>query len=335
VSLPAPERDGIYLCIPDGPPGRSHYGASCLAQGLHALGVPVFSNVPLPPAALGAIERPGPHVYVFTVSQRAYGGELLKAIEAFPAAHKVFLSTADITGNMITPPRIPALMAHENRFRRMQGRRFPWAFGLSNEILAASSAPLPFDQRQEVVIRNFRPSGNQAVRNVLDLALVGHLARHLAIDRTVDADHLPRLGRSLGCLAYGGYFDESPLLNEDLARDPAVKNFYELVTYVHPTVILRWDSWRFWESLASGCLTFHLDFEKYGFDLPVLPRAWEHYVPIDLADPVGTVEALMAQRSRWAEIAAHGRDWARTQYSPEAVARRLLEHLASEAFWPA
>jgi hypothetical protein len=100
-------------------------------------------------------------------------------------------------------------------------------------------------------------------------------------------------------------------------------------------VIIRWDSWRWWESLAAGCLTFHLDFERYGFHLPVMPRAWEHYVPIDLADPKGTVDRLMAERPRWAAIAASGRTWARTHYGPEAVARRFLDHCEAADFFGA
>jgi hypothetical protein len=37
-------------------------------------------------------------------------------------------------------------------------------------------------------------------------------------------------------------------------------------------VIARWESWRFWESLASGCATVALDFEEYGLVLPVIPK---------------------------------------------------------------
>jgi hypothetical protein len=89
-------------------------------------------------------------------------------------------------------------------------------------------------------------------------------------------------------------------------------------------VVVRWDSWRFWESLAAGCLTFHLDFEKYGFLLPEMPMPWKHYIPIDMADPVGSVERFMDSRSRWSEIAHGGREWALKHYSPTACARRLL-----------
>jgi len=92
-----------------------------------------------------------------------------------------------------------------------------------------------------------------------------------------------------------------------------------------PLVITRWDSWRFWESLSAGCLTLHLDFEKYGFQLPEMPEAWKHYIPIDLADPVGSVDRMMEVESRWEEIANTGRLWAIANYGPEAVAHRLLQ----------
>ena len=93
---------------------------------------------------------------------------------------------------------------------------------------------------------------------------------------------------------------------------------------------MRWDSWRFWESLSAGCLTLHLDFNKYGFLLPEMPIQWQHYIPIDMEDPVASVDRFMASRLRWAEIAESGRQWAIEHYCPAACARRFLEIAAKE-----
>lgn len=48
--------------------------------------------------------------------------------------------------------------------------------------------------------------------------------------------------------------------------------------------IAQWDSWRFWEALAAGCVAFHIDLEKYGAVLLVMPEKWKHYVGVDLDD---------------------------------------------------
>ena len=45
---------------------------------------------------------------------------------------------------------------------------------------------------------------------------------------------------------------------------------------------LQWDSFRFWECLAFACCPIHLDLDKYGVDLPIIPKNWEHYIGLDL-----------------------------------------------------
>jgi hypothetical protein len=126
-------------------------------------------------------------------------------------------------------------------------------------------------------------------------------------------------------LAYGGDF-YSPIAGNPWFRshEPALAEQHRFARLDAPAVVMRWDSWRLWESLASGCVTVHLDFEKYGVALPVAPKAWEHYVPIDLDDIAGSVDALFAREAQWPEIAARGRDFALTHYAPAPTARRVL-----------
>jgi hypothetical protein len=223
MTVPRPERDGVLLAIADGParPDRDHYAAACLADGLAALGVPVFCNVPFPGAQL--TQRAEAAVCVFVLTDLACGPELTAEVAAFPSPHKVILGAGDRAPEMLTPPQVPALLAHENTLRVLPGRRHPWAFGLSREILAATAADRPFAQRRPVLLRNFRPSLNQGVRNALDLALLPHLEPHFTIDRAVSfADHYRRLADHLGCLAYGGSMDEDLLAN-DYFRSPSAR----------------------------------------------------------------------------------------------------------------
>jgi len=50
IAPPSPEglKNGIFFAIHDQPFGRLHYAALCLMQGLRSLGVPAFSNSPIP-----------------------------------------------------------------------------------------------------------------------------------------------------------------------------------------------------------------------------------------------------------------------------------------------
>ncbi len=98
-----------------------------------------------------------------------------------------------------------------------------------------------------------------------------------------------------------------------------------------PPRSIQWDSWRFWEALAAGCLVFNLDLPHYGVQLPVMPEPFVHYVPVRLND-AREVVAHLAQTPELAEqIAARGRAWALEHYSPTALARRFLDTVASSS----
>lgn len=83
------------------------------------------------------------------------------------------------------------------------------------------------------------------------------------------------------------------------------------------------------ESLISGCVTIHLDFDRYGFQLPVMPQNWRHYIGIDLANVKQDVERIMDEWNRMGEISLNGRMWSLEHYSPVAVAKRFLQTIQS------
>jgi len=93
-------------------------------------------------------------------------------------------------------------------------------------------------------------------------------------------------------------------------------------------IVYQWDSWRLWESLLAGCVTFHLDFNKYGFRLPVMPTNGVHYLGVDLDNPE-QVDAVLGDEGTLAKVSEQARQWALAHYSPKAVAQRLLRLLQS------
>ena len=94
-----------------------------------------------------------------------------------------------------------------------------------------------------------------------------------------------------------------------------------------PPRSIQWDSWRFWEGLAAGCLVFNIDLPYYGVQLPVMPEPFVHYVPVRINN-AREVVAHLAQTPGLAEqIAARGRAWALEHYSPAALAKRFLDLL--------
>jgi hypothetical protein len=138
-----------------------------------------------------------------------------------------------------------------------------------------------------------------------------------------------RLLQSQACLAFGGYFapDFSRHLDSFALRCSfAIAQLLGLRT----SAVVQFDSWRFWESLAAGCLTLHVDLDKYGCLLPVQPVNWKHYVGIDFQNLADDIRHLKDSKSRLQDIAEAGREWAVRHYSPRPTAERFLELLESK-----
>ncbi|MEG4215413.1 hypothetical protein QUA27_04270 [Microcoleus sp. Pol14C6] len=116
-----------------------------------------------------------------------------------------------------------------------------------------------------------------------------------------------RLKESAACASFGGSVTSSYFTGEPIVE--------------------WWDSWRFWESLAAGCVTFHVDFDKYGVKLPVMPENWRHYIGIDLDNMQDTVDRIADDPGRLEKISIEGRHWAIDNYGPVPTALRFLEML--------
>lgn len=188
----------------------------------------------------------------------------------------------------------------------------------------------PFDTRTPAFLAGFRPSEGQSLRASLDLGFLPLLQQFFGVDKSLvgserwGEEYYRFLTNHSGCLGYGGYYGQDLLKNPWFQNIEPLNSFLKMVTWHHDTVVLRWDSWRFWESMAFGCVTVHLDFERYGFSLPVLPENWNHYIGIRLDHIKEDVERINDERHRLPEIAQADREWAIHHYSPVAVARRFI-----------
>jgi hypothetical protein len=336
-------RNGVCFLFPH--PEVNYYWASCLADGFHDLKIPVFANYnayPLKEAGrqwlFSFTSNPATAAIVIgDVSDIEFWPKECALISNFIAnlskSSALLLCMSDSTNFQSFPPNVTVLAAHGLARAKRPDRRVAWPFGLNRDVLKkieAARTSTGGRTREPIIIRSFRPSENQGVRQALDLAFVRILAKHFVIDRALDdggrfvESFYSRLATSLGCLAYGGTFIE------DLSRNPILRKRGHSVRWIEgdEPVIARWDSWRFWESLASGCLTVALDFDEYGLQLPVPPVNKTHYLGLRFDRLDDAIDILSGDRDRLAEIAERGKDWALTHYSPPAIALRFLRIVA-------
>lgn len=327
------KRTGVYFYFPEKTISEDidQYTTMIIVTGLRELGIPCFSNVAYAGLRQKPVAEAKQHFVVLDVTEANYSDVLVDAFAKFEAKGRLIHSRADINSAMITPENVLSLMTHQSRFLEFRSPRTPWAFGLSNKWVKRHVNETPFADRKPVLVRNFRPASAQGLRNALDFALLPHLEKYFEIDRAHDIEGYPaRLAGSVGCLAYCGEFQGDLIKNPYFKNLPAYQPLAMHRTLLRDPVIVRWDSWRFWESLAAGCLTLQLNFETYGFELPEMPVPWKHYVPLDLADLKGSVEQLMDRKNEWETIASDGRIWALEHYTPVPTARRFAAIAAKQ-----
>lgn len=233
----------------------------------------------------------------------------------------------------------------------------PWAHGLNMRILRATSSPPPFRERQRSVLVNYGASHpyDHETRALWRHRVEPIVARFMAIDNRVDdlsvepanayeslmwrqtghrfsAPYYERLknAQAVACFC-GELIPALPLRAECLTvggrRALLRRKLYSVVSRAlgKPPRSVQWDSFRFWEALAAGCVAINIDLERYGVKLPAMPTNMEHYVGIDVDRPKAALSVL-EDSSKLERIATNGRDWALKHYSPVAQAQRLLAY---------
>jgi hypothetical protein len=287
----------------------------------------------------------------------------------FAPERKYRTAFLDLADGYPTPSWQPEFATFDVVFRAKFNRRcahpsnhHPWALGVSTRMLDATRAAPPWESRRRNVLINFGASHpyEHRARTRLTKPFTAAVRTLFGVDDRRDdlrrppdlpsdrlmweqtqhrhhPDYFRRLGESQAIAAFcGDLIPPSPAYPRYLAgggRARLARRFFELLGRLDPRPprLIQWDSWRFWEGLAAGCVVFNLDLPHYGVALPVMPRHLEHYVAVR----PGTLSAVVAELERdpaqLVRIAEQGRAWALEHYSPRALASRFLTTLFGSA----
>jgi hypothetical protein len=236
----------------------------------------------------------------------------------------------------------------------------PWAIGLERRVLAATEGAPDFASRRKAIYVNYNAShsfmhtSRQRAIDVLHPRLAGLLEIYQPPFAELDSppldpqarlwweqtnkrhssEYYERLKTSQACSAFCGELlppmPFSPRIFEVYGNKAELqKMFWRALGHVDPRPqrIISWDSFRFWETLASGAVAFHVDLEKHGVVLPVPPKNWRHYIGVDFRHLDREVRRIKESPSMLQDIAGAGREWAVENYAPKKAAQRLLDYV--------
>jgi len=327
--------NGVYIYAPD--KTLTHF-TGCLVEGLLDLGVTVKTNADIVTSRHASMPLDNVDLQVF-FSEPVSGfdaylvdisnGNTFIPLQGMGSAPVGYITTSDISVFCTVPEEHVLFSTHDSTRVIKPGRREPIAFGLSKRLIDATETRPSFTDRTTAVVHSFRPTLQQGVRALLDIAFVPELRKVMTVEhiKLPPGQYLRTLKASAICLAYGGDF-YSPISGNDWfeKNQPDLFKLHSF-RHVEDAAVLRWDSWRFWEALASDCVAVHLNFNTCGFNLPRMPEAWVHYIPLNLSDLKGSADEIWTRRDEWESIAAQGRAWALQHYAPQPVAERVLHSL--------
>lgn len=229
---------------------------------------------------------------------------------------------------------LQCFFTHQTHRLRLNPSSRPLGFGCTFEAFAAERSQPQLPRAPGSIILNFTPSVNQGVRISTILGLESFARRNSVIHfdkrRLFGEAYSQQLATSQFILAVGGDFFQ-PLgandwIRETQSESPILRNFIDFPD--DQGTIFRWDSFRFWESMALGCIPIQLDFDFYGLLLPIQPEPWLHYVPLKLHAQDETFERIaeIAQdKELMKRMSLAAKDFCFEFYSPECTFNYVIE----------
>jgi hypothetical protein len=264
----------------------------------------------------------------------SHAPELLSQLVAIRKSRPVVILSHQDASNFVTYPEVFDLVyiAHHTTLFSKNLKYRPLPIGLPFEIIHESEARLSAmtKPKRSGIIHNFGRTLSQGVRQALAFGLVPLLEKHFKVTRSTSRgnDYIQELISHEAILAYGG----------DFVWELQSSYGHERTSYFSgiqrgDVAVVRWDSWRFWEACAFGCVPITLNFERYGLTLPEPFIPWKHYIPVCFDDPLGSIFTLrkrIAEEPNYFEaVGQSAREFSIKHYGPSQLASRILDAISS------
>ena len=348
----------FHLDRPDNMIGVYH-DYSCIAEGLLSLGIVCFGNIDMcqTEAQGDFLIKHDKHFdmkdadfvffhYVMYRDNYSKANETIQTITGIPNRRfRVFF--IDSSDGVRTPGFSKGghscdvvLKSHYNRKYNYPPNFTPWQFGLTKRIINAIH-PAPFHERDNSILVNFRVKHqlrdyvSTLIRPIVENCFLwdnqtngftsaGLEGNDFHYWHKTGGRHFPQYYNKLSCTklcaCYGGVF-ALPWGNYNKYTAKIIRQLNDIFKVSKWDRVRQWDSWRLWEAWVAGCCVIHIDFEKYGCVLPVMPENGVHYIGLDIEN----MEKFEYQlNGDIGTIADNGRKFALDNYSPIKIGLACL-----------
>lgn len=240
-----------------------------------------------------------------------------------------------------------------------------WAFAGNERMRRATSEEILWNERTNTIVSNFRCLHQIRVKIQNDIypLIADNDKKRFTFDNTIDDfDTVPssdldslywkqtgrrhnpayykRLIHSKITACFGGFFQyrrvsackgflQSPLV-EKFQSSWKLKAAMKYISSKMPEkylALFQWDSYRLWEAFLAGSLVFHVDFDKYGIDIPTMPKNGVHYLGLDFDNVTDVIQRICDDDPTLGKIAQAGKSWVVEHYTGRGLARQFLNRI--------
>lgn len=233
----------------------------------------------------------------------------------------------------------------------------PWQFGLTNRLIEhigkyyteSPTRTILVNHRVKHSLRDmaseeFLPTLSQefeVVRNITD-ALTDEKdfsdtkSYWVQTGRRHDDNYFKSINQHMLNFCFSGWITQKSVGRNPakIAARAASKLIAKTGTKISPInylSIVNHDTWRPWEAFIASTIPVMMDYEYWGFELPVMPVSGKHYWGVKGLDFKESAETLNEMSEKeLTDIMKQGKQWALDNYAPIPTAKRFLELLQQQ-----
>jgi len=224
----------------------------------------------------------------------------------------------------------------------------PWAMGLSNRMIKAIDDTSSEKFHKEIG-HNFRVWHNLRKLFINEIESTENnfpVNQRLSINpkrnnnpenyfyykrttRRHSLEYYKIINSSLMFLGFGGYIETLPKIYQPYSLVDKIRrkpnNLMANYNRLKYSFVFQWDSFRMWELFYSNTCPVFLNFEKFNFSLPHMPKENEHYLAIDDYSWSSFEKKLSTMsNTEINQIGTNGKKWVKENYFPKMISKYLL-----------